>query len=82
MVTARPAVGRDGLREYTVSITQQYALDLFRASQHGVTPPPAPGTTRGPGLLRGAARALRARRGRRTRRTTSRPAKPAGCATC
>jgi hypothetical protein len=59
-----------------VSITQQYALDLFRASQHGVTPPPAPGTTRGPGLLRGAARALRARR------TTSRPAKPAGCATC
>lgn len=62
-----------------MSITQQYALDLFRASQHGVTPPPAPGTTRGPGLLRGAARALRARR---TRRTTSRPAKPAGCATC
>lgn len=79
MVTARPAVGRDGPREYTVSISQQYALDLFRASQHGVTPPPAPGTTRGPGLLRGAARALRARR---TRRTTSRPAKPAGCATC
>ncbi len=60
-----------------MSITQQYALDLFRASQHGVTPPPAPGTTRrGPGLFRSAARALRARRALR------RTAKPAGCAPC
>lgn len=65
-----------------MSITQQYALDLFRASQHGVAPPPAPGTTRGPGLLRRAARALRGRRIRRMRRAGRGPAKPAGCATC
>ncbi|MCT2590020.1 hypothetical protein LHJ74_08860 [Streptomyces sp. N2-109] len=27
-----------------MSVTQQYALDLYRSTQHGTTPPPAPGT--------------------------------------
>lgn len=62
-----------------MTLNEQYALDLFRALQHGVAPPPAPGTTRGPGLFRGLVRVLRARRSRRACRN---PAKPAGCATC